>query len=211
VKIRQQLDQERQRKATALWARPWVPVAALLLVGVAGGLMYRAGHRALPVDPQEVESAALLSNVSQTMRPGLDDHLHCSVYGGNPVPDRMPALAEAVQDLPPQFRELLAAVQRHIPEQFRIYSAHECLRSGRKFVHLQLTTDSQLLSVIVTRRGVDESFVRDQAKTLRFQLAALETRDYLAYVVSDLSEQQNLDLMTAMAPEIRLALQKLES
>jgi hypothetical protein len=50
-----------------------------------------------------------------------------------------------------------------------------------------------------------------QAKTLRFQLAALETRDYLAYVVSDLSEQQNLDLMTAMAPEIRLALQKLES
>ncbi len=225
VKIRQQLDQVRERKAAGVWMRPWVPVAALLVIGVASGVVYRSGHRVAPVDTQEVEAAALLSNVSQTMRPGLDDHLHCSVYGHIPAQNEIPALAEAVKDLPPQFRELLAAVQRHMPEQFRIYSAHECLRSGRKFVHLQLKTDSQLLSVVVTRRGVNESFVRDkiipslagagtsiyQAKALRFQLAALETRDYLAYVVSDLSEQQNLSLMAALGPEIRQALRKLES
>lgn len=144
VKIRQQLEQDRERKA-AVWMRPWVPVAALLVIGVAGSVMYRSGRGAAPVNSLEMESDALLSNVSQTMRPGLDDHLHCSVYGRIPAQSQIPPLAEAVKDLPPQFRELLDAVQRHIPEQFRIYSAHECRRSGRKFVHLQLKTDTQLL------------------------------------------------------------------
>lgn len=225
AQVRRQLELERQRKVAVPWLRTWVPVAALLVLGVAGGVWYRAGHRGLVLDPAEVESAGLLRNVSLAMRAGLDDHLHCSVYGGNPVPDRIPALAEAAQDLAPQFRELLSVVERRIPPQFRIYSAHECRRQGRKYVHLQMKADQRLLSVIVTRRGASESLDKDkavlalagagtsiyQARSLRFQLAALETRDYLAYVISDLPEQDNLMLMAAIAPELRQALERLQS
>jgi hypothetical protein len=88
-----------------------------------------------------------------------------------------------------------------------------------------LKSESKLLSVIITRRNVEESFVRDQivpeltehgvslyeARAARFQMAAIETRDYLAYVVSDLSGAENRSLMLAMAPGIELVLRKLES
>ena len=225
AQVRRHLERECQQPVALPWLRTWVPVAALLVLGIAGAVWYRAGHRGLVLDPAEVESASLLQNVSLAMRAGLDNHLHCSVYGGNPVPDRLPAMAEAAQGLAPQFRELLSVVERRVPPQFRIYSAHECRRQGRKFVHLQLKADQRLLSVIVTRRGAGQSFEKDkailalagagtsiyQARSLRFQLAALETRDYVAYVVSDLAEQDNLIFMTSIAPELRQALERLQS
>ena len=167
--------------------------------------------------------SSMLTKVSFTMRPGLDDHLHCSVYGR--VPKDVPPLEEAVKKLPSEFTGLLRLVQAKAPQPFRIYSAHECRRKGRKFVHFQLKSDSKLLSVIVVRRGSDEAFVRSkiipsmaasgvpvyQASALRFQVAAIESGDYLAYVVSDLTGDQNMRLMLAMAPELSSVLRQIPS
>jgi len=215
VRIRQRIDAEAAKpKPGFWWIQSWLPAAAALVVCVGAGVAYQLGHLRFTVAQQESFMSSTLTKVSSTMKPGLDDHLHCSVYGR--VPENVPPLSEAVKDLPPQFAGLLKTVQAKLPEPFRLYSAHECRRKGRKFVHFQLKTDSKLLSVIVTRRGADESFVRDkivpslagsgasvyEARALRFQLAAIESGEYLAYVVSDLSSEHNTRLMLAMAPEI---------
>jgi hypothetical protein len=225
VRIRARLEAEASRdsRRPSWFARPWIPVSAAAAICFAAALAYQLGHLRFTVGQQESFIASMLTKVSFPMKPGLDDHLHCSVYGR--VPKNVPPLTDAVKKLPPQYRELLTVVQRNAPAPFRIYSAHECRRQGRTFVHFQLKTDSKLLSVIVTRRGVEESFVRDkiapalaaegtsiyEAKALRFQIAAIETRDHLAYVVSDLSSEQNVKLMLAMAPSVQRFLTTLES
>ncbi|MBN9656695.1 MAG: hypothetical protein J0H49_00875 [Acidobacteria bacterium] len=224
VKIRQRLDAEQQRQEQGVWrAAVWVPAAAALILCISAGVAYQQGHLRLTAGQRESFMNSMLVKVSTTMRPGLDDHLHCSVYGR--VPDTIPPLAQAVKDLPPQFAEVLTVVQQQAPQSFQLYSAHLCTRRGRKFVHFQLKSESKLLSVIITRRNVEESFVRDQilpelqehgvalyeARAARFQMAAIETRDYLAYVVSDLGGAENRKLMLAMAPGIQSVLRKLES
>jgi hypothetical protein len=224
VKLRQRLDAEQERGRQGIWrAAAWLPVAAALILCISAGLAYRQGYLRLTAGQRESYMGSMLVKVSTAMRPGLDDHLHCSVYGR--VPETIPSLAEAVKDLPPQFAEVLTVVQQKAPQAFQLYSAHLCTRHGRKFVHFQLKSESKLLSVIITRRNVEESFVRDQivpeltehgvslyeARAARFQMAAIETRDYLAYVVSDLSGAENRSLMLAMAPGIELVLRKLES
>jgi hypothetical protein len=221
ARIRTRLDAESGRpRGAGWWARPWVAAAAFVFIA-GGSVAYQLGHLRFTAAQQESYMSSLVQKVSHTMKAGLDDHLHCSVYGK--VPKDIPPLAEAVKYLPEQFRGLLQVVQRSSPEPFRLYSAHECRRKGRKFVHFQLKTDSKLLSVIITRRGADESFVRDkivpamalgttvyESKAARFQLAAIESGDYLAYVVSDLTSEQNMRIMLAMAPELSEFLTSLE-
>lgn len=224
VKLRQRIDAESTRaKPQFWWMQSWLPVAAALVVCIGAGVVYQLGHLRFTVAQQESFMSSMLAKVSFTMKPGLDDHLHCSVYGR--VPKDVPPVSEAVKDLPPQFAGLLKTVQANLPETFRLYSAHECRLKGRKFVHFQMKNDSKLVSIIVTRRGTDESFVRDkivpalagagasvyEARALRFQLAAIESGDYLAYVVSDLSSERNTRLMLAMAPEISAFLARLRS
>ncbi|QOY85527.1 hypothetical protein [Paludibaculum fermentans] len=224
VKIRQRLDEERRAGRSGFGlAMVWLPAAAALVISIAAGIVYQQGHLRLTAGQRESFMSSMLVKVSTAMRPGLDDHLHCSVYGK--VPHTIPPLAQAVKDLPPQFAEVLTVVQQQAPQSFQLYSAHLCTRHGRKFVHFQLKSNSKLLSVIITRRNVEESFVRDQivpelkehgvalyeARAARFQLAAIETKDYLAYVVSDLGSEENRNLMLAMAPGIQSVLRRLES
>ncbi|MGC4050086.1 MAG: hypothetical protein QM757_11935 [Paludibaculum sp.] len=224
VKIRQRLEAEQQRGRYDVWrAAVWLPAATALILCISAGIAYQQGHLRLTPGQRESFMSSMLVKVSTPMRPGLDDHLHCSVYGR--VPETIPPLAQAIKDLPPQFAEVLTVVQKNAPQAFELYSAHQCTRHGRKFVHFQLKSRSKLLSVIITRRNVEESFVRDQvlpelqehgvalysARAARFQMAAMETRDYLAYVVSDLDGAENRNLMLAMAPGIQSVLRKLES
>lgn len=222
VRIRQRLDEESARSGLPFWRTwAWAPAAALVVL-VGTGVAYQQGHLRFTQGLRESYMDSMLVRVSSTMRPGLDDHLHCSVYGK--IPKTIPPLEQAVKDLPPRFAELLTVVQQRIPQAFRLYSAHQCTRHGRKFIHFQLKSDSKLLSVIVTRRNVSEDFVRDSivpalaeqgvslytTSAQRFQMAAVGTHDYLAYVVSDLDREENQKLMLAMAPGMISVLRKLE-
>ena len=50
-----------------------------------------------------------------------------------------------------------------------------------------------------------------QAGVQRFQMTAFETRDFLVYVISDLDQQQNTELMIALSAPMKEFLVKLES
>ena len=95
--------------------------------------------------------------------------------------------------------------------------AHECRYHGRRFVHLSLMSDSNLLSLVMTRKAEGESFSVEgmlpaltqagiplyQAGVQRFQVTAFETGDYMVYFISDLTKQGNTVLMLALAPRVK--------
>ena len=102
--------------------------------------------------------------------------------------------------------------------------AHECRARGRKFVHLILKSDQQLLSVVLANKESGEAFDRDslvpaltqagipfyRSNAEQFSIASFESRSHLIYVISDLSSDKNMNLMLALAPEISTYLRNLE-
>ena len=125
----------------------------------------------------------------------------------------------------PQYAGLIPIVRSEVPDTYRMTLAHECRYHGRKFVHLSLRDDSNMLSLVITRKTEDESFSTDgmlpalvqsgipmyQTGVQRFHMTAFETRDYLVYFISDLGKQQNIDLMLALSPRVKDFLVKLET
>lgn len=202
-------------------SRGWMAIAAgVAAIGFGVTVAYQLGHLRLTHDSQVAFTEQMTRRVSTGMAPGIRDHLHCSHFGR--VPKVIPPESKSTEELEPRNRELLAIAKAHAPEGFQMYSAHQCRLKGRKFVHIQFKGGSKLLSVIVAKKELNEAFVRDEAipalagvemyrtNALRFQLAAIESRDYFAYVVSDLGGEQNTQLMVAMAPEVKKYLEKLQ-
>lgn len=222
VRVRQRLD-ARAAAPRFGWRSPWVPAAAMLVLCAGAAVLYQVGRLRVTVDDQESFIASTLQTVATPLKAGLDDHIHCSHYGR--VPKTLPKLEEAAQALPPRYQSLLQVVASRAPGEFRIYGAHVCKRAGRKFVHFQLKSDAKLLSVIVVRKTQDESFVRHNlvpsvmasgipvysAASRQFQTAAIESGDYMAYVVSDMPREQNTQAMLALAPEVSEILAALKS
>ena len=95
-----------------------------------------------------------------------------------------------------------------IPAGIDLTVAHECTWDGRKFVQVTFRDDQRVLSLIVTRRGELEKLPGGvhTGKVDGYEAAAFETGSCLVYIVSDLSKQDNLRILTAMAPAIRDAL-----
>ena len=83
--------------------------------------------------------------------------------------------------------------------------AHECQDQGRSFFHLTFGDGQHLMSVVITRREGGESLGNGARQATRdgFQLAALESDDFLVYTVSDLPAQANAAILAAFAPSLR--------
>jgi hypothetical protein len=198
--------------------RTWllIPVAAVALAAVLvpwsrqhGRLLFTAEERAGYID-------SIGSSVSPLMQVGLQQHLHCTVFRRH---DEKPATTEDLKrDLGPEYAELIPAIQQNLPRNFRIIEAHVCtFRSlqGRAYTHVAASDGTRLISLLITNRAAGQAFENDlrspvigspvpvyAASVQRFSVAGFETRQHLVYVVSDLSKEQNMATMKAMAPAV---------
>ena len=207
--------------------RRWLPLilSATAAAAIVGGVLiaYQLGRLRLTVPVQESYISSVSRHVSGLMRVGLGDHIHCSVF--RKYPENHPTTEEFVAKMNPQYAGLIPIVRSEVPDTYRMTLAHECRYHDRKFVHLSLRDDSNLLSLVITRKTEDESFSTDgmlpalvqsgipmyQTGVQRFQMTAFETRDYLVYFISDLGKRQNIDLMLALSPRVKDFLVKLET
>ena len=221
----------RNRIQTEQRPRPWFArpaffkmltagVAAIICLGVA--IAYQQGHFRFSRGSQRSYIASISTRLVSIMRPGLADHIFCSVY--RKYPKDAPAVDVLAKKLPPQFHELIPIVQAQVPSDYRLLISHQCRIDGRRFVHLSLENDSHVLSLVITKRNGGESFKADgllpvlmqsdipmyQSGAARFTMTAFETRDYLVYFVSDLPQTQNTQIMRAMAPALKDLFKKLE-
>ncbi len=204
------------------WTRAAVAMAATLVICLGVTIAYQLGHLRLTASSQESYIATISQRVSNVMRIGLGDHVHCAVFRKQrknpPSPEQM------VNEMGPEYKDLIAVVKEQAPQGYQVVMAHQCRYHRRKFVHVTATYGSKLISLVIARRGDGESFEADklvsqltaagipmyQTSVQRFNIAGFETRDHLVYVVSDLGQRENLDVMTAFAPRVRDTLHKIE-
>jgi anti-sigma factor (TIGR02949 family) len=186
------------RPRTGLWA---VAAAALVIVCVA-----LVSRLRVETNPEEAILRKTSGRLAAVLNVGLRDHLHCAVfrkYSRQPVPARQMAA-----DLGPSFAGLVPLVQAKLTGDFHIVQAHHCDAGGRQYTHFILAGGAgggKIVSLILTRRQPGESLSGGihQAGVDRFQVVEFESHDYLAYVISDLDAQQNLQLAANLAPTLR--------
>jgi anti-sigma factor (TIGR02949 family) len=214
----------RSANRPSAWVSRWIAVAATLVIGAVGGsVAYHFGYMRFSRESQDSYIASVNSQVPTVMRIGLSDHVHCSVF--RKFPRNPPKVEEMAAKLGPEYAGLIPIVREHVPDEFRLVMAHQCGYRGRKFVHLALKSDSRLISLVIAVKGAGESFSAEQllpaltefgiplynAGVQRFQIAAFESSDRLVYVISDLPQGRNTEMLRAMAPALREYLQKLAS
>ena len=215
VRIRRQLDQAASRPSFGLgWMRYAAVAAACLAIG-AGVVLVNRPER-LPDLADRGGQSAYIERVSQSvaamLRVGLGDHLHCSVF--RRYPKNPPALAEMEQELGESYKGLLPVVAKSVPAEYRVIMAHQCGYAGRRYVHLTLQNGQHLLSVVITRKQPGESLAGlaaseapggvplYQGQAHHYEVASFETPEYLAFVVSDLPGQTNLQIAGLLAPAV---------
>jgi anti-sigma factor (TIGR02949 family) len=199
-----------------------VLAAAAAVVLVAGGAVVtmrsRGGRPSQPVagafGPAERDAAIL--------RIGLGDHRHCALE--RELADAPPPAERMRAALGPVYAALGPVVDERIPPGFRLVDAHTCTYQSRRFVHVILRSDETILSLVITRKD-GESFdpaglagVVDASGTPLYrdtvdglEVAAIETRDHLAFVVSGLPSDRAIGVASALMPSVRDYLAALEA
>jgi anti-sigma factor (TIGR02949 family) len=191
----------------------WALAAAAAVVVVLGGVMavrWRTNHLYDDAGALAAYIRAVGARLPRIETVGLADHLHCAVF--RRFPKEYPAEAVVVQQLGPQFAQLVSKVKERMPGEYRVVMAHRCSYAGRRYVHFVLKSDSNLLSLVITEKQPGESFSEMEATSSkvsvpvyevaakRFEVAGSESRGYLAFIVSDLDRKNNLQIAENLAP-----------
>jgi hypothetical protein len=148
-------------------------------------------------------------DVTQThrlLRVGIADHLHCAIEGEYPKQTDRAAMTTALGPYSLMLQPILDQTPRD-----QVVSAHRCTIGGRAYMHVILRHDGKMLSVILTKRGEDETFPRmlARATSIRdgeldgYTVSGFNAGGYLGYIVSSMPMQQNGDLARKLAPVIR--------
>ena len=195
----------------------WTLIAAaavlLMAVGLAGLRVWNRAH-----SPSVVAEMA----GAQILQVGLKDHVHCVIDSG--FANREFTEAQIEERLGPEYFGLVAAVKDKLPGDYKVTVGHRCKANGREYVHLVLRNQRTAMSLVVTKK-TGESFAQNHvpavleaagvpifgARLNNLEVAGFETRDYLAFVVSDLSREDNLQMASALAPPVLAFLSKLSA
>ncbi len=223
-RIREEIQQYGStRVSSAVWPR-WAAVAAAVLLVSVGTWVDRGRWSTGNIYSDGPVQDAFIQKISQTvsmvLRVGLRDHVHCAVLSG--IPKHPRTLEEVTKDMGPTYRGLVPLVKASIPADYRIVMGHQCDYGGRIFVHLTMKSGTNLMSLVITRKERGES-METLAPTLRssgvpvyqaaaqsYEIAGFETEQYLAFVVSDLNANNNLQVASNLVPSVHSFLAKLQ-
>jgi hypothetical protein len=204
------------------WRPQFAGVAAVVALCLGTVIAYQLGHLRFTAQTQENYISAISQRVLPIIRVGLGDHVHCAVY--RKYPQNPPPASKMVDDLGAQYQGILDIVKPYVPEGFRIMMAHRCRYHGRQFVHVAMKSGQKTVSLVLASRQPGETFQNSNLKQAlqgglpiyesgvqSYQIAGFETRDHLAYVVSDMPGNGNTELMLALAPKLQEYLARMES
>jgi anti-sigma factor RsiW len=217
AKIRRRLrDSERRGLSVWLWA-PAAGLAAAMLLLWSGPLGWQGENDSQGMDraAQEQYIDSLSANVVAIMRVGLGDHLHCAHL--RKFPQDAPSSEEMAAKMGPEYAALIPAVREAVPSGHRMVLAHQCKYRGRQFVHMVVQGDKRLLSLVIARKQPGESLASPELAAIRnaagipiysatadrFEVAAFEAGDHLAFVVSDMAQDDHLAWAANLAPAVQ--------
>ncbi len=208
--VHQRLRRAQPRFAWESIPTTWaVALATLALVVFAGAV----GQQWLKVRRGRQMVASILAL-------GASDHLHCAIQGHN-YPEVPNPPDQIRKKLGPQYAGLLQVVEQRTPG-FQVLEGHICSIPGspRKYVHFIARGRGTILSVILTKRegeslragrslvaGAPGGVDLYKAQLRGFSVAGFESNEYFGFVVSDLGQNEVLQIATALGPALRNALE----
>ena len=96
--------------------------------------------------------------------------------------------------------------------EIKLLEAHSCVFEGRRFAHIILRRAGHLISVLVTEtdfnREIDEEMFNQQSDNL--QVAGFRTKHYAVFVISDLTDTENLGIAQTITASVRQHIKKFE-
>ncbi len=211
-------------RAGRMISRPWMmALAACFAIAFGVNVAYQFGSLRFTAQGQNDYISSISFKVPPVIAIGLQDHVHCAFY--RKYPKEPPSNQSLLEKLGVADSGLLAIVQQNVPSGFKAMLAHHCGYQGRQYTHITMQSDSNLMSLVIARKGEGESMSTSgmlsvlsesgipmyTAGVQRFRVAAFETREHLVYVVSDLSAEKNSQLLLAMAVGLKSFLDKQES
>ena len=177
-------------------AAEYIAIAASVLIVAALG--YIAVQQRWRLQPSTVLTAS-----------AVGDHRDCAL--NHRLPERPIDLDEAGRKYDRAYINLERVVMSEVrlPADAELVGSHSCVFEGRRFGHVILKYRGQLVSILVTdieahdhpnSTGVKE--VIADAELDGFRLAQFWTTRHAVYVVSGLSDAENLSIAQAIEPSV---------
>ena len=192
--------------------------AAVLVIAAATFLISRPTEK-----PLSLQAKVAPGDVTgQVLKIGFDDHVFCSI--DHHLANKQFTPEHMAENLGPEYAGLVALVKERMPRAYTVAVGHRCHYQGREFIHLIMRNQNDVVSLVITRKN-GEAFPTDgvaaiaqaaggpiyQAAWASQQVAGLETRDHLVFVVSNETSDANLQIAASLAPSVRDLLARLES
>jgi anti-sigma factor (TIGR02949 family) len=218
-------DRIGDRGSRAWWRAGWNrwAVAATASLAVAVGILLNHSSVPMPALSDRPGQDAYIQRVSASLTPvlkgGLGDHIHCSIF--RKYPKNPPSVTQMVEDLGPPYKDLLELTKTAVSDRYRVIMAHQCGYAGRKYIHLTLESKGELVSLVIARKNAGESMTGlapatsisgipvYQAAAQRYEVAAFDAGQYLAFIVSELPGKTNLQIAANIAAPVHEFLTRL--
>ena len=197
------------------WMASAALAACLLLALGIGAEVLRESHTAR--DPVAESSSAsrpdLLPNLfnASLAKSAVGDHRDCAIHFR--LSEKPIDLDEAGRKYDPSYVNLSSALlSGDLPTGVEFLEAHSCIFESRRFAHLVLRYQGRLVSLLITDNEANMRTRQPSPPTVEqatfiqcsqfdgYRVSCLQTARHAIFVVSDLSEGENLALARTLAP-----------
>ena len=158
----------------------------------------------------------------QILKIGFDDHVFCAI--DHNLANKQFTAEQMSEKLGPEYAGLVALLKDKSPEDYTVVVGHRCHYQGREFVHLIVRNQRDVVSLVITKKNGEafqaagfETIAQSagggiyKAEWANQQVAGWETRDHLIFVISNQTNDTNMQIASSLAPSIRSFLTRLES
>ena len=192
--------------------------AAVLVIAAAAFLSLNSGE-----EPLSLQAEVAPGDVTgQVLKIGFDNHVFCTI--DHKLANNQFTSEQMSEELGSEYAGLVPLLTEKMPRGYTVAVGHRCHYKGREFIHLITRTQDDLVSLVITRKN-GEAFPTDgvaaivqatgvpiyQAAWGNQQVAGLETRDHLVFVVSNKTSDTNMQVAAGLAPSVREFLARLET
>jgi len=226
--VRERIQAALRKEGSAVESRsPWSrwPLAAaaglLLALSGVGTLQLWKSLRTSGEITLTAQDLTLSEQAAAVLKIGISDHIHCVIESH--ADKRLLSAEQMAEKLGQSYAGLVPALKTELPEGFFISLGHRCSVNGRKFVHLVLKNDTKVASLIITdKNGVNfpnsgprtstviaEGITLHQDRLESLEAVGFQSKDHLAFIVSSLEHNENLQIATRIAPSVNRFLEQL--